>query len=305
MSNIKGFAIPSGMAVEEQKFKNNTKVKYFPNGTINITCFNYPAYIDDGYELMNKDNFEMPLAVPWSGNDTHKIETTIGNTVNILNKLKRDRSNIIRDDSLKKTKEKIFDIAFANAEHFTHFVTFTLNKEKINRYDKNEVLEKFTTWLKHSVQRKNAYYVIVPEFHKDGAIHFHGLIGGNFDFVSSGTYNIPGKPKPIKAATVHKYGYDIDSPQCQEVFNLQNFPYGYSTAIKLYSDKLYICRYITKYIIKGATRVFGKFYFAGGKGLIRELPTEYLFTDFETNEGILYNVPNTQYKVKYITIGEL
>ena len=75
--------------------------------------------------------------------------------------------------SRARARAAVRDIALCN--HFTHFLTWTLDAALIDRYDVDEVKRRVTSALKNLGFRKGFRYVIVPEFHKDGAIHFHGL----------------------------------------------------------------------------------------------------------------------------------
>ena len=75
--------------------------------------------------------------------------------------------------SRSRAKAAVRDIALCN--HFAYFFTWTLSKDRIDRYDVNLISRKVQTFLKNAVQRKGFQYVLVPEYHKDGAIHFHGL----------------------------------------------------------------------------------------------------------------------------------
>ena len=81
--------------------------------------------------------------------------------------------------SISRAKSTIFELAFCN--EFSHFCTFTLDKEKVgDRYD----LKNFRTKLAQFVRNKNRgrsepiKYLFVPEQHKDGAWHMHGLCSG-------------------------------------------------------------------------------------------------------------------------------
>ena len=78
--------------------------------------------------------------------------------------------------------------------------------------------------------------------------------------------------------------------------------YGFSTAIKLEGQYSKVVNYISKYISKDSEKIFGNYYFAGGKGLKREVETEYFNLNFENFEGKYYKIPNTNLGVKYLDI---
>lgn len=60
----------------------------------------------------------------------------------------------------------------ALANDFRWFVTLTLAPDKVDRYDAGEVVRKLSQWCNNQVKRRGLKYVLVPERHKDGALHF-------------------------------------------------------------------------------------------------------------------------------------
>ncbi len=63
----------------------------------------------------------------------------------------------------------------------------TLDPARVNRYDVREVTRHLNHWLDNQVRRKGLAYVLVPERHKDGAIHFHGFFNDALEARDSGT----------------------------------------------------------------------------------------------------------------------
>lgn len=182
-----------------------------------------------------------------------------------------------RDDSVKRSRDKVYDIAMLN--EFNYFITLTLDENKISRTNKDEILTALKRWLDNMVRRHNLQYIIVPEYHKDGeSIHFHGLIKGDLKLTDSTKKTAKG----------------------QIIYNLQNWKYGFSTCISLDENYERVCNYITKYITKDNQMVFGKSYFAGGKGLIRECETVFDYIPFNEINTKEYTIPNTSLKCKYL-----
>lgn len=229
----------------------NCKVKIYPNGTQKYVIFNYPKF-------QNKER----------------------NIENIPKEYNTD--SVVRADSLKRARENIFDIAYINSDLWSYMITFTLDKRKIDRYDKSEIKKYVQQWLKNQVKRKSLCYLIVPEYHKDGAIHFHGLINNSqFNFVDSGRVDSSGRV----------------------IYNISDWNIGFSTAVKLDDKKIAVCKYITKYITKGNEKIFGSFYWFGGKDLKRDVVTEYISIDYDSFDVPEFDIPNTDIKVKYVTEG--
>ena len=77
-----------------------------------------------------------------------------------------------------------------NNKPWDYFVTFTFNSDKVDRYNFSEVSKKLSKWIDNIKQKygcKDMGYIIVPEKHKDGAWHFHGLFKNcdNLNFIDS------------------------------------------------------------------------------------------------------------------------
>lgn len=130
--------------------------------------------------------------------------------------------------ALCRAKQTIYHLARSNVWEW--FVTLTLDQRKIDRYDYDEIAKKVRKWF-NNLRRKapDLYFLIVPERHKDGAWHFHGLLGACsglvFDF--SGKHDNTGRP----------------------IYNLSDWSYGWSTATEVSSTDC-VRSYVTKYITK-------------------------------------------------------
>ena len=98
------------------------------------------------------------------------------------------REERTRKEFRSRSKNKIHDLA--RSETWEYFVTLTYHSSKTDRYDYNECLKKCRVWLNNQRRSyaQDLAYIFVPEKHKDGAYHFHGLIAnvGNMKFVDSG-----------------------------------------------------------------------------------------------------------------------
>lgn len=125
----------------------NSRIKIYPNDIFKYTVFNKLIFNPYNAELINKNN-------------------------NRVDYIKSDKP-VTRDDSIKRAKDKIFDIAFVNSSLWQFFITLTLDKTKIDRYDKKEINKRLKSWLHNMSTNYNLNYLIIPEYHKDGAIHFH------------------------------------------------------------------------------------------------------------------------------------
>ncbi|MBR3908965.1 MAG: hypothetical protein IKJ50_04515 [Clostridia bacterium] len=276
----------------ENDIKHNAKVKLMPDGMCRVTCFTRGAYSEKGYEV----------ATYWE-NAKQKQASFCGELPK--EKVRSEPSEAGRAkykaDALKRAKDKIFDISACNK--WDYMVTFTLDKEKVDRYDPKEVGAKFNKWLQNMVQRRGLKALIVPELHKDGAIHFHGLINESLKLEHSGTYKIMGRKKPVKLSTLKRRKLTPGDENVRDVYKVSDFHLGFSTAIKLDGNVTSVAFYMTKYATKDLEKIFGSYYFAVG-GVKRELP--FIICDLDFNQlaecGKVFKLPENLGSVCYATI---
>ena len=143
--------------------------------------------------------------------------------------------------SMRRARAKLRRLALAN--DFKWFVTLTLDPAKIDREDGKAVAKALSTWADNMVRRKGLKYVLVPELHKKGGIHFHGFFNDAVEVVDSGHRDGAGHP----------------------IFNLPEWHLGFTTAIALYGDYPSAVGYVTKYIGKQGVRPMGRWYYSGGR----------------------------------------
>jgi len=160
--------------------------------------------------------------------------------------------------SIRRTRAKIKDLVDSN--DFEWFGTFTFDQANVDRYSVSECKRVMRNWLKNQRARNGKFrYVIVAEHHKDGALHFHTLIGG-----------YTGKLTPSINPTT---GTQI-SQKGRLVFNFLEYKSGYSSAIHLddlQETRTKIAFYVQKYITKDMPIIFGKNRYWASHGLKRPL----------------------------------
>lgn len=169
-----------------------------------------------------------------------------------------------RARSVRRAKAALRDYVLAN--DWDYFVTLTLDKEKVNRYDMAEVTKKLSQWADNQVRRHGLAYVLVPELHKDGAIHFHGFFRGGPPGVDSGTLTRQGQKRPRRPRSERERERML-SEGWQIVYNLPAWTLGFTTAIRPYGDKDMATNYILKYLTKESEtsgKIGGRWYYSGG-----------------------------------------
>lgn len=141
--------------------------------------------------------------------------------------------------SLYISKLKMIDYAIENMP-WDYFVTLTFDKKQVDRFDYVSVRKLFTKWIdniKH--QNKNLKYIFVPELHKNGAVHIHGMIG-----------NCPNL-KLVPAINPHNGKHIFKNGS--QIFNISNFKYGFTTLSKIKNQEacsVYISKYMSKELIE-------------------------------------------------------
>ena len=273
---------------EKQDVYKNAKVKFTPDGFCKVSCFTRQIYKGEGYEALeyfSREQAEIELMSP---------------PVKEAEAVKSDR---VRQDSFKRSKNAIFEIASAN--EWKYMVTFTVDKDKCDRYDREAVKKAFSGWLYDMSKRKGLKALIIPEYHKDKAIHFHGLINESLDMVHSGTYKIEGEKKPVKESTLRRRGLTPRAETVKDVYNVKGYKLGFSTAVPLDGNVTRVSYYMTKYCTKDLEKIFGSYYFCVGK-VKRHLPYCICNMDIEDlkrlSNSVTVDLPENLGQVVYATI---
>ena len=272
----------------------NTKLKIYPDQTIVATFANRPKFrtaSDDTdcsnkpgkalmswrYEVMLKSNITYDNGYIYTDFETGEL-IYISHLMPADTLCLTDRPNFPkRSDNVKRAKDKIYDIVALN--EWSYFFTGTLGSTKFDPTNAKEALKPVQKWLKNMVTRYGLKYVLVAEYQpKSGRIHWHGFINDALQVVDSGTRLVPWAKKPKKISTIIKNGYDPALYDDRVVYNLPQWRFGWSTAIKAYNGSQACARYITKYVTKEDKAIFGRYYWSS-KNIRRE--PDICLTDFD------------------------
>lgn len=157
----------------------------------------------------------------------------------------------VRSSSLSRTKGKIYNYAKCNDWEF--FVTFTFDGKRVDRYCYDECTQKLSKWFNNlRVNNPDLCYLVVPEQHKDGAWHFHGLVSGlkASEIVWTGKYVI----KKVSKNGCRTKFIRTD----RKIFKIGRYKLGWMTATEI-EDRQRAITYITKYVTKDMMcGLFGK-----------------------------------------------
>lgn len=237
--------------------RHEARIKIYPMGGYEIMACNRPVFAEYPAQTKRKKKPEEP-------NRANRTDEKKG---------LRSSDSVSRDErSMRRARSRVREIALSNK--FRWFVTLTLDQSKIDRYDMTAIIKVLNSWLNNRVKRNGLSYVIVPELHKDGAIHFHGLFSDCLTYSSSGHSDAAGHP----------------------VYNLKDWTLGFSSAIEIYGDYQKAVSYVCKYIGKGVSKIGGRWYYSGGK---LEKPT-IIYPDLTITElnlshpdAYMFQVPET------------
>ena len=159
-----------------------------------------------------------------------------------------------------QSANRLRDIIQANPD-FKYFSTLTFDKQKVaSRSDAVELKRAISRFF----QRLNIRYVLVPELHKDGSVHFHGVFDSAIEpYIKPFVLN---KDKMSRAmAQMIRDGRELyDFSKYHKRFGFCSF--------ELIHNKQAVANYVSKYIVKGfldpKNRLFSHRFFAS-KGLNR------------------------------------
>lgn len=211
-------------------------------GDLNV--YYYPNKKDNPYKIvMHKKRFNADEVIFENNNNERAF---IDNEEKLMN-------NIIR------AKTKIRDYAYCN--NWEYFATLTFSDTNIDRYDLKEIKKRISIFFNNYKKRKNNdfKYLLIPEFHQDGAVHFHGLLSG------------------INKNDLHLFKLNEKLPQYiysqlkkgNQIYDFTEFSkrFGY-TVVESIKNRQAAANYITKYITKDLVSLpLGTCCYLNSKGL--------------------------------------
>ena len=243
-----------------REIQHNTIVYAYPDGSIDVICAADPIFREPGWEAA----FGMEEA---AAAQPQRQAREAGK--------KSEGTDMER--SMRRARAKLRRLALANG--FEYFVTLTLDQTRIDRYDPAAVTKALGRWADNMVRRHGLRYILVPELHKDGAIHFHGFMAGAGLIAKDSGIEWDGRP----------------------VYNLPQWTLGFTTAQRLYGDYHAAVGYCCKYIGKAdGQRPLGRWYYSGGA--LQEPRKILADRDFRScgedcEQTVEFSIPGTKIKV--------
>lgn len=144
--------------------------------------------------------------------------------------------------SIRRSQKAVSDYVYCN--RFDLFATFTIAKD---RHNPEQSKNKVHNWIKNQRNRNGKFrYILVPEYHKDGALHFHALIG-----------DYSGEVKRSRNTKTGKFLVRNKKP----VYELPAFTSGFTKVQYIgqsAEDHARVGSYIRKYITKEMISIFNQ-----------------------------------------------
>lgn len=196
----------------------NLKIIEYPNGDTQVRQYSTPMRCKECNGLY-EDEFERD---PFHQKRVQEVENFDG----LSSSQDAKDENVWRNSN--RTKQMVF--MYSRCYEWEWFITLTFSAEKVDRYNYDECSNRARKWLNNQRNRyaPDLKYLLVPEQHKDGAWHFHGLLAdtGSMRFIDSG----------------HKENGQV-------IYNMVKWQYGFTTATAV-KDVHKVAKYIGKYITK-------------------------------------------------------
>ncbi len=278
------------LQVNEVQVKFYTRAKYYktPDGVMKLAkiqqlsfpCFRLPGFeevkrkgkpeLDALLEELEAESSAQSSAIPELYDEGASIET--------------EEVKLPAWKNLHRAKMNAFDKILCNPDLDT-FATFTISPEHVqDRASWEDVYQRLKVWLSNRVSRNGLKYVICPERHKKGGIHFHAIMN------SSALKLTPATNAHTGAPLVHNG---------QPLYNIADFNLGFTSAELIQSatlDREKVAKYIFKYMGKQGTegKIGGRYALVGGElaspiYLYGEDPQEFIsISEDEVREGGFY-----------------
>lgn len=272
-------------AQPESNIRHNCRIKRYPDGSAVLLLSDRAIFRAPGWEEVNPKKRKDVGALLSELSDSYDVAELSQYELARLEEREAASAAASLARAQRRAKAAVRDLGLCNDWRF--FVTLTLDAAKVDRYDVAAITRRLNTWLDNHVRRDGLAYVLVPERHKDGAIHFHGFFNGALRAVDSGTID-RGKGKPQRPRSA-KQRADWIAAGGRIVYNLPAWDFGFTTAIELYGNRRAAVGYVSKYIAKQMQpdgtpgKIGGRWYYSGGA--LRRPGVEYCDVDMEAYAG--------------------
>ena len=245
--------------IGEAVVKFHTRAKYYktPDGAMKlakIQQLSFPSFRLPGFEeVKQRGNPELDALLEELEAEAAAKSSAISELYDEGASIETEEAKLPAWKNLHRAKMNAFDKILCNPDLDT-FATFTISPEHVrDRASWDDVYHRLRDWLSNRVKRRGLKYVICPERHKLGGIHFHAIMN------SSALKLTPATNAHTGAPLVHNG---------QPLYNVADFNFGFTSAELIQSatlDREKVAKYIFKYMGKqNGEKIGGRFFLHGG-----------------------------------------
>ena len=247
--------------IGEAAVKFHTRAKYYktPDGAMKlakIQQLSFPSFRLPGFEeVKQRGNPELDALLEELEAEAAAKSSAIPELYDEGASIETEEAKLPAWKNLHRAKMNAFDKILCNPDLDT-FATFTISPEHVrDRASWDDVYHRLRDWLSNRVKRRGLKYVICPERHKLGGIHFHAIMN------SSALKLTPATNAHTGAPLVHNG---------QPLYNVADFNFGFTSAELIQSatlDREKVAKYIFKYMGKQGTegKIGGRYALIGGE----------------------------------------
>ena len=220
-----------------------------------IQQLSFPSFRLPGFEEVKKENPELDALLEELEAEASAKRSAIPELYDEGATLEPEEAKLPAWKNLHRAKMNAFDKILCNPDLDT-FATFTISPEHVkDRASWEDVYQRLKVWLSNRVSRNGLKYVICPERHKLGGIHFHAIMN------SKALKLTPAKNAHTGAPLVHNG---------QPLYNVSDFNFGFTSAELIQSatlDREKVAKYIFKYMGKQGIegKIGGRYALIGGE----------------------------------------
>lgn len=170
------------LSLKRKRYLHDTWSAYDYNGKIKVVYFKNRVETQN-IELLFSELYDIPLR--YREMVMHSVFNggfTFGKTEQKKKENKKENSfeNERLKNSVSRSRSRIFELAICN--EFQFFCTFTQNEKYRDRFDLKQFRKEFSQYVRnlnrHRPDSEKIKYLLIPEKHKNGAWHMHGLLMG-------------------------------------------------------------------------------------------------------------------------------
>lgn len=160
-----------------------------------------PELVASFYDLVDRETYEALFDMCPSDWESEKEQMIIKTTP-------RKKEGEIRADNISRSRQKITGLAYANMPKWKTFITLTFAE---NETDITKAYKKLRSWaMKMQYKYSDFMALVVPEYQKRGAIHYHMLttleIGKHIEY---DPHDLKKKTASGKYETVHADSWKV------------------------------------------------------------------------------------------------